>query len=305
MRRETDRAPGGGWIWLPLVAVALTGGCPSRERPPPEVPGVDLDRLTTEELTLYRRVLRDEVSPCGGGQSLEAAIRAGSCPLAPWAARFVAHRIEENDTREEIAERYLGRYGATRRQEVPVEGAPAVGPEAAPVTIVAFSDFTCPHCARAATALRRLVEDQEGRVRLVYRFFPLGRERGSTQSALAGLAAARQGRFWELHDALFDNQSALSQERLLDLAEEAGLDMDRFRDDVFDPALEAQLQSERDLGESLGVRGTPTIFVNGRLLDEPLSRLESAVQEELARAEMNRRATTPSKTVHEPEPQPR
>ena len=280
-----------------VAALLLAVACSGRDRPPPEVPGVELGRMTTVELDLYRRVLATELSPCGGRQTLEVALRAGGCPLAVWAARFVAHRVEENDSREEIAEAYVERYGATRRQEIPIEGAPVLGPDDADVTLVVFSDFTCPHCGSAAAAFGEIAEELRDRVRLVYRCFPLFRHRGSAIGAVASLAAARQGRFWELHDAMYAHRRDLSQEVILGLAEEVGLDMDRFRQDVLDPAIEAQVRADHELGERLGVRGTPTLFINGRMFDEPMARLRAAIDEELARAEMNRGGPRPSKAL--------
>jgi protein-disulfide isomerase len=255
---------------------------------------VSLERLTQEELTLYREVLATELSPCGGRVSLEADLRARRCELSPYAARFIAYRVEQNDTREEIAERFLARYGAAQRQEIDVEGSPVLGEDDATVTIVVFSDFLCPHCASASARLRSAVEESGGAVRMVFRNFPLARQRASTIAALAGLAAHRQDRFWALHDLLFENRNRLDGEVIVELATEAGLDADALREAMADPALEAQIRAEREQGERLGVRGTPTIFINGRRHDEPLDRLDAVLEEELARARMNRSPSPPS-----------
>ncbi len=275
-----------------LLAFVLVA-CSGQDRAPPEIPGVDLDRLTTEELNLYRRVLTEELSPCGGRVTLDSELRTKRCVLAPLAAKFVVYRVEENDTREEIAEHYLNRFGFSSRQNISIDGAPILGEESAKVTLVVFTDFLCPHCSRAAVKLREIVEENQGRVRLAYRSFPVSRQKGSIYSALAGLAAHRQSKFWQLHDMMFENRTRLNEDVIMALAEEAGIEMDQFREDILDPALEAQLRAEREQGEKLGVRGTPSLFINGRFHNEPLRRLEIAIEEELVRVGMNQ---TPSPT---------
>lgn len=274
-------------LTLVLVLSPYLAACSGQDRAPPNVPGVQLDRLTQEELNLYRRVLMEELSPCGGRVTLEQDLRQGRCALSPLAARLIAYRVEENDTREEISERYLARYGAVPRRVIDVEGSPVLGEANAPVTLVVFSDFQCPHCARAAASLRETVEESDGRVKLVFRNFPLLRQQVSMTAAIASLAAHQQGRFWALHDAMYQNRTRLNQEVILGLAEELGLDMEQFRDSLLDPAIEAQVRSEREQGEELGVRGTPTLFINGRMFNESFSRLQFALEEEIVRAQMN------------------
>lgn len=290
-----------GFRWIPfccfVLIVASVVACSGQDRAPPEVPGVDLDRLTTEELNLYRKVLVEELSPCGGRTTLEAEIRSSGCPLAPAAARFLAYRIEQDDTREELAERYVARFGAAPRPTINIENAPLLGEKNAPVTLVVFSDFQCPHCAAAAMKLRSIVEESNGRARLAFRNFPLSREKASMYLAVAGLAAHRQGKFWQLHDALYENRTRLSPEVIEALAAEVGVDVDQFELDLLDPALQAQVREDQEEGIKLGVRGTPTIFINGRRHNESISRLEIAVDEEIIRARMNHGDVTTSEPV--------
>jgi predicted DsbA family dithiol-disulfide isomerase len=283
-------------------AVLLSAGvlaCSGQDRAPPQAAGVDLARLTAAELNLYRTVLAEEISPCGGRQSLEQDLRSKQCPLSPLAARFIVYRIEQDDNRDEIGELYLARFGASTRPAIDVDDAPILGDKAAPVTLVEFSDFECPHCAAASTLLHDIVEESNGQVRLAFRNFPLPRNKGSGQAAIAGLAAQRQGKFWQLHDAMFEHRTNLDSEVILRLAEEVGLDVTQFEEDLLDPALEARLRSEFEEGERLGVHGTPTLFINGRLHDEPVSRLRLAIEEELARVQMHGRPLAQSE-VNQP-----
>lgn len=279
-----------------LAAGLLVIACAGQDRATPEVTGLDLGRLTSEELNFYRQVLQKELAPCGGRETLEVSLRKGTCPLSRFAAKFVAFRVEQDDTPDEISERYIARYGVSGQQEIDVEGAPTLGPETAPVTIVVFSDFQCPFCARAAETLRGLVEEGDGDYRLVFLNFPIASHRMAGPAAVAGLAAHRQGLFWQLHDILFEHRTRLNNDLILRLAEEAGLDLDQFREDVLDPALETQIHSERDRAAQLGVTGTPAVFINGRRFNENLARLETALQEEVVRVRIGREApaTTPA-----------
>lgn len=297
-----------GARWFPmycffLILVAIAA-CSGQDRAPPEVPGVDLERLTTEEINLYRKVLIEELSPCGGRSTLENDIRGSRCPLSPAAARFLAYRIEQDDTREELAERYVVRFGAAPRPAIDIENAPILGEKNAPVTLVVFSDFQCPHCAIAATTLRTIVEESDGRVRLAFRNFPLSRQKASMYLAVTGLAAHRQGKFWQLHDALYENRSRLNPDVIEALSEEVGIDVDQFQQDLLDPALEAQIRSDQEAGVKLGVRGTPAIFINGRRHDEPIARLEVAVEEEILRSQVNHSVAQTSDNVAPDNEQP-
>ncbi len=279
----------------PLLVVALLAACTGRDRAPPEVPGVDLARLTSVELNRYRTVLQKELSPCGGRQTLEQSLRASDCPIARHAAKFVAYRVEQDDTLEEISERYLARYGSASREEIDIEGAPILGNADAPVTIVVFSDFQCPFCARVAALLRTTVEENDA-IRLVFLNFPIPGHPMSMNAAVAGLAAHRQQRFWPLHDLMFANRTRLSDELILAMAEELGLDMVQFQNDLLDPAIERQVRAEKAQGIELGIRGTPAVFINGRRFTETLDRLDEAIEEEITRAGMNQPAAPPSQS---------
>lgn len=290
-----------GARWFPacclvLIFVALAA-CSGQDRAPPEVPGVDLERLTTEELNLYRKVLIEELSPCGGRSTLESDIRGSRCPLAPAAARFLAYRVEQDDTREELAERYVARFSNAPRSPIDIENAPILGEKNAAVTLVVFSDFQCPHCAIAATTLKTIVEESNGRVRLAFRNFPLSRQKASMYLAVTGLAAHRQDKFWLLHDVLYENRTRLDPDVIETLAKGVGMDVDQFQEDLLDPALEAQVRSDQETGVKLGVRGTPVIFINGRRHDEPIARLEIAVEEEILRSQVNHTVATTSESV--------
>jgi protein-disulfide isomerase len=132
---------------------------------------------------------------------------------------------------------------------------------------------------------------KDGTLRLEWKDFPYqGRE--SVTAALAARAAQAQGRFWEYHDLIYENQSSgnsggYNEESLTALAEEAGLDVDRFREDLESARYEAVVQADFEEGQGLGISGTPTFFINGRVLVglQPLSTFEEAIEEAEREAE--------------------
>lgn len=140
---------------------------------------------------------------------------------------------------------------------------PSYGPADAKVTVVEFSDFQCPYCSLAATAVNEVKAKYGDRVRFVFRQYPLNFHEQAHLAAQASLAANAQGKFWEYHDKLFANQKALGRPELEKYAEELGLDMDAFRKALDDGTYKATVDGELTLGGEVFVEGTPTMFVNG------------------------------------------
>ena len=138
------------------------------------------------------------------------------------------------------------------------------GPDDAPVTLVEYGDFECPYCGQAEAVVRELLRDFAD-VRYVWRHLPLNDVHPRAQlAAEASEAAAAQGRFWEMHDLLFDHQDALAPRDLLGYAERLGLDIERFTDDLHEHTGAARVADDVDSADLSGVSGTPTFFVNGR-----------------------------------------
>jgi len=171
------------------------------------------------------------------------------------------------------------------RVEVEAKG-PSKGPADAPVTIVAFSDFECPYCNRVSPTLNQVLETYAGKVRLVFRDFPLSFHPNAQKAAEAGHCAEEQGKFWEMHDKMFANQRKLDVESLKAYAKEIGLDEKAFAECLDEGKKAAVVQENLFAGAQLGVRGTPAIFVNGRMLSGavPFSEFARVIDEELARS---------------------
>jgi protein-disulfide isomerase len=152
---------------------------------------------------------------------------------------------------------------------LPIAGSPTLGPDTASVTIVEFSDFECPFCSRVGGPLKQVVHHYQGQVKLVFKNFPLNIHKSAQLAAEAAMAAGEQGRFWEMHDALFQNQKALSREDIEAFAEGLGLDMARFKAALDGKTFRDEVAADMKLGNQVGVRGTPTVFINGRLFNPP------------------------------------
>ena len=158
------------------------------------------------------------------------------------------------------------------------------GPEDAPVTLVEYGDFECPFCGKAEPAVRELLAER-GDVRYVWRHLPLSDVHPRAQlAAEATEAAAAQGAFWEMHDLLLDHQGDLRAPDLLAYAEQLGLDLDRFRDDLRGNEHAPRVEEDVDSADMSGVTGTPSFFVNDRRHDGAydIETLSNAVR--LARA---------------------
>lgn len=247
------------------------------------LPSVDVSDLTGSEQRVWRDLINDLLSPCGDPVSVgRCVVEERACRKCVPAARYLVRLVTEGYEKSEIEELYDARYGPDGEVEIDVGDAPVRGAPMAPVTIVEFSDFECPYCGAAHPILKRLLREHEGQVKLAFVHYPLTEAHPHAMpAARAAVAAGNQGKFWEMHDLLFENQGALSDEDLERYAERVGLDLERFRRDVRSEETRRRIEQDKELGRRLGVTGTPTFFVNGRRFGEPPRTLPAYVQEEL------------------------
>lgn len=170
------------------------------------------------------------------------------------------------------------------RVEVATTG-PSKGPANAPVTIVEFSDFQCPFCSRLTPTLKQVEEKYGDKVRIVFRQYPLPFHQNAQKAAEASLCAADQGKFWEMHDAMFAHQDALGVDQLKAKAAELGLNAEQFNSCLDSGKTAATIQADMKEGSSAGVNGTPAIFINGRFISGavPLEQITSVIDDELHR----------------------
>jgi protein-disulfide isomerase len=167
--------------------------------------------------------------------------------------------------------------------QVATEG-PAKGPKDAKVTIVEFSDFQCPYCGRGRKVMEEVIAKYGNKVRVVFRDFPLSFHDKAQKAAEAGQCAHDQGKFWEMHDWMFDNQSTLDEAALKDAARKLGLDGTKFDECLTTSKHAAAVQKNMKEGSEAGVKGTPAFFVNGVFLSgaQPFEKFKTEIDRALA-----------------------
>jgi len=200
-----------------------------------------------------------------------AGMQAVAAQAAAPAAAAAPARVERPDPNQ--------------RYSVDTQGSPAKGPASAQVTVVEFSDFQCPFCARVTSTMKEIENAYGDRVRIVFKHLPLRIHSSAPLAHAAAAAAHRQGKFWPMYEAIFANQRDLSEAAFLRYAGEIGLDVDRFKKDMASAEVKAKVDADAKEAASLGVTGTPGFFVNGRFLSgaRPFDSFKTMIDEELAK----------------------
>jgi protein-disulfide isomerase len=173
------------------------------------------------------------------------------------------------------------------RYDVSADDDPVLGDANAPITIVEFSDFRCPYCGRFfAETLQPIMSNYEGKVKLVFRDYPiLGPQ--SLTAALAGECMNAQGRFWDFHNQTFANQENLTREAFISYAEDFGVNVEQFTTCLDNQEYIQEITADATYAQNLGVTGTPAFFINGRFISgaQPYSLFASVIDEELGSLE--------------------
>ena len=172
-----------------------------------------------------------------------------------------------------------------RRYEINIAGSPSMGPKDAKVTVVEFSDFQCPFCAKVVPTIRQIEKEYDGQVRVVFKHLPLSIHSKAKPAALAAEAAYRQGKFWEMYALIFANQREMSPEKYVEYAAQLGLDVDRFKRDMASADVRRKVDADAAEAASLGVTGTPGFFINGKFLSgaRPFDSFKKVIDADLKR----------------------
>lgn len=268
-----------------LLAVALVGGCSDRKAAaaPDTAPGsappvaaaagdlpVDLSDLRDDDKRSFARFIQKYPSACGKAHSLEQSLKSDPrCRRSVYAARYLVRLLKSHALVDsEIEEQYDERFGGAK-VDIDVKDSPLRGEPHAPVVLVEFSDFQCPHCKRLQPTLERLLDEYRGQVRLYFKNFPLSSVHPDSAVAAAGaLAAGKQGKFWQFHDRLFGgDQEHEAMPDLEKIARDLKLDLNKWHADV--EGAKAAVTRDRELGDKLDIQATPTLFVDGRKYHGP------------------------------------
>ena len=174
--------------------------------------------------------------------------------------------------------------------KIPVGDAPVIGAANAKVTIIEVSDYQCPYCAKANRTMHEILSLYPDTVRIAMKQNPLSFHDNARRAAKAALAAGEQGKYWEMHDKLFEatfSRQELSDEKIESIASELGLDMAAFKASASSDKYDKRIDEEQALAVSLGARGTPAFFINGRKLNgaRPTEQFQKVIDEELAHAD--------------------
>jgi protein-disulfide isomerase len=257
-----------------VLSSVVFNGC-SSSGPPSSKSAVDVSDLSTRERATFERLVDEMLAPCASeAVTLDVCLNEKrNCKACKPAANFLAERVKAGFDKPTIRKSYEKRFGGEVKQ-IDLADSPTLGPATAVVTIVAWSDFQCPHCKHVIPLLERLVESHAGDVRLVHKFYPIAHHTYAKIAARAAYAAQRQGKYWEMEKLIFDNQNKLGEQSILDFAASLGLDMDRVKSDMDSEAATQVLTRDKAEAERLGLDGTPFVLINGREFDFRLFQAE-------------------------------
>ena len=172
-----------------------------------------------------------------------------------------------------------------------------LGKENAPITLVEFSDFECPGCKAFQPAVKQVYQWYSDYLRVGFRHFPLPQHKDAKLAAIATQAAGNQGKFWEYADLLFENQSNLSRENLIAYAEQLGLDVQKFQNDLNNSGFDSIVNEDISLGLKLGVNSTPTLFLNGKMMQiKDANDFEDQLTTAVEQVDKNAKKTTQDQT---------
>jgi protein-disulfide isomerase len=163
---------------------------------------------------------------------------------------------------------------------LPIGSSAIKGDKNAPVTIVEFSDFQCPYCARLQPTLNQVLEAYPKDVKLVFKDFPLSFHKQAKNAAKAARAAGEQGKYWEMHDLIFEKFSTVNEAMFKEFAGKLNLDMNKFNADYSSTKYDQLIEQDIQLGRAAGVSGTPSLFLNGkRMQRRSLEDFKTAIDE--------------------------
>ncbi len=266
-----------------------------------ELAGVETSQLTAREKREWSAHVSEQLAPCPNVPvSLAQCVQEKRpCAACLPAAKYLLDQVQKGRTRAQAEAAYRARFAPDQVKPIELAGSPSKGPTDAPVTIVEWADFECPACKAASPVIDAVLGKHQNDVRLVFKNFPLEIHQNAETAARAAMAADRQGKFWEMHHALFTSEVPPTRGAIDAIAKKLGLDMTQFAKDLESEAIADVVQRDRKQGEGVRLHATPTIYINGRefsYADDLASELEAWINLELELLGQPKSAPAPAAT---------
>jgi protein-disulfide isomerase len=254
-------------------AAALTLACALAAAPlaprAADAPGADLSGLSAEQQALVTGWSKTAFCYCGCPHTVDQCLHTHkTCHHAARMMTLATRLVRAGAKKDELARMVAAYYASfDKRAKIDVSRfGPPRGDPAAKVTMVEWSDFTCPYCQLVRPVLESFVDGHQGRVKLVYKPFPIESHPGALELAQAGEWARDQGHFWAMHDALFANPGKHEPDELAELAREVGGDGEALKEALESGKYVAKVRESQAEARDAGIKGTPSLFLNGRPL---------------------------------------
>ncbi len=252
----------------PPQAPAFPAGAPgSGDAALSGIPGMDFSALPPAARRELATVFSDEFCYCGCPHTLGQCLKAHTgCKHARRMARLAARQTASGQAATDVIVN-LSRYYASFREpraKLEVDARQCMGEPGAKVTLVEFADFECPYCGKARPILEAFAKKNARQVRFCYVPFPLPMHANAVPAAQAVLWARDKGKFWQMHDAIFENAQSLSTQTLVSLATKVGLPGAELQKALKDGTHSKEVERYKTLGQTAGVRATPSLYINGR-----------------------------------------
>jgi protein-disulfide isomerase len=280
---------------VPVARAAQTDSKPVTDVA--DIKEIDFSGLTDAQKQMALRIMNANPCNCGCEKSVAACRRdmPNSCRRSLIFARTVVDAIREGKDEAAVTKALQAKTATFVEARMPedegqvynidVTNSPVRGPKNAPVRIIEFSDFQCPYCAELQKTLDQVLKAFPKDVQIVYKQYPLNIHQYARQAAAASLFAYSQGKFWEMHDRLFQNFTQINDQNLRSWAGQIGLNMSEYDKAMQTGRYEPIIQKDMADGAGAKVLGTPTLFVNGkRIHDRSFEGFKKSIQDELAAA---------------------
>ena len=249
------------------TALADTPAAPSAPGSDAFLIGVDPKGLDADEKGDLVSLMKEGVCPCDPKSSMYDCIQAKKCDKALELAKFGADKYREGLGEDQVRQAVVQKYfdDNVTFDFFDLKDAPRKGAAKGRVTMVEFADFECPHCALLAKLMPEVLKAYPNDVTLYFKNYPLPFHQFAEPAARACFAAGKQGKYWQMNELVFSNQTTLAAEKFGEYANELGLNASKFKADMESAEAHAYVDRDKAEGQKAQINGTPTLYINGKL----------------------------------------